>query len=530
MRPHVALLAPLGAFAGLILFLLLWAYLFRPDIPFDVPVFDPREVAEAEELRAAAIDPQDPVIIWQDVDYAEGPGAAWWPRGEAPVLSELVSEGVLPPVAERVGTEPVVLAGVDGIGQYGGSYVIAETASTQELVSLSHRNSASSLVRWSPYGYPIVPRIARSWEIRDEYHEFIFRLRRGLRWSDGHVLTTADIIYHWEHEVGDPALNIRPSEIFVHIGKEPVFTALDEYTFSIRFEDPHPAFLEKLATQKGQELLRAPAHYRSRFHPTLGDSAFVRDAMRRFGTPSKEMLYEFIKRWNNPEHPRLWPWVYRTYKPNPPHVFVRNPYYFAVDPQGNQLPYIDQYVMREYSGEMGLVAAINGELSLGGSMFNNYSLVMSQREAGGYRVLHWDPLNRSDFVIYPNQNLKPLSDDPVVVQKRELIANKKFRQAMSLAIDRDFVNRVEYSGLMTPAQLAPPIYSPFYEKALTRRSSSTIPTARAPFSTASDSISGIAKACAHYPMGRASPSTWITRHSPSATWRSSSPNTSATSA
>ena len=466
MRNSLALLAPLGAFAGLILFLLLWALWFRPDIPDDMPVFDPREVAEAEALRAAAIDPENPLLIWQDVDYAQGPDATWWPKGEAPALAELVREGVLPPVEERVGPEPVVLEGVDGIGRYGGSYVIAETAATQELVSLSHRNSASSLVRWSPYGYPIVPHIAKSWEIRDQYREYIFNLRRGLRWSDGHPLTTEDIIYHWEHEVGDPALNIRPSEIFVHIGKEPVFTAIDEYTFSIRFEDPHPAFLEKLATQKGQELLRAPAHYRSRFHPTLGDPEFLRDAMGRFGTPSVEMLYEFIKRWNNPEHPRLWPWVYRTFKPNPPHIFVRNPYYYAVDTQGNQLPYIDQYIMREYAGEMGLVAAINGELSLSSSIFSNYSLVMSQRDAGGYRVLHWDPLNRSDFVIYPNQNLKPLSRDPVVVQKRELIANKVFRQAMSLAIDREFINRVEYSGLMTPAQLAPPIYSPYYEEAL----------------------------------------------------------------
>ena len=467
-RKGILLLAPVLTFAGLIVFLHLWAVWFRPAISTDLPEFDPEEVAEAKKQRRATIDPDNPVVIWQDVDYSEGETATWWPKGEAPVLSALVESGLLPPLEERVGPEPVVLEGVDGIGRYGGSFVIAETASTQELVSLSHRNSASSLVRWSPYGYPIVPHLAKSWEIRDQYREFIFFLRKGVRWSDGHPLTTKDIIYYWEHEVGDSALNIRPSEILVHIGKEPVFTAIDDYTLSIRFEDPHPAFLEKLATQKGQELLRTPAHFRSRYHPTLGDPEFLRDAMSRFGTPSGEMLYQYIKRWNNPAHPRLWPWVYRTYKANPPHVFVRNPYYYAVDREGNQLPYIDQYIMREYSGEMGLVAAVNGELSFSSTLFSNYSLVMSQRESGGYSVYHWDPLNRSDFVIYPNQNLKPLSKDPVVVQKRELIQNKKFRQAMSLAIDREFISRVEYSGLMEPAQMAPSKFSPYYEEALAK--------------------------------------------------------------
>ena len=465
-RAWTVILAPLCAFAGMIVFLQVWALWFRPNISTDLPDFDPQEVAEAERLRQASIDPSNPIIIWQDVDYSEGRQAAWWPKGEAPVLAALVKEGLLPPVEERVGLEPVVLEGVDGVGRYGGSFVTAETATTQELVSLSHRNSASSLVRWSPYGYPIVPHLARRWEIRDQYREFIFHLRRGLRWSDGHPLTTEDIIYHWKHEVGDPALNIRPSEIFVHIGKEPVFTAIDDYSLSIRFEDPHPAFLEKMATQKGQELLRAPAHYRSQFHPTLGNPEFLRDAMRRFGIPSEEMLYEFIKRWNNPEHPRLWPWVYRTYKANPPHIFVRNPYYYAVDSVGNQLPYIDQYIMREYSGDMALVAAVNGELSYSSTFFSDYSLVMSQRASSGYHVYHWDPLNRSDFVIFPNQSLKPLSDDPIVVQKRELIQNKKFRQAMSLALNREFINRVEYSGLMEPAQLAPSKFSPYYEESL----------------------------------------------------------------
>ena len=85
--------------------------------------------------------------------------------------------------------------------------------------------------------------------------------------------------------------------------------------------------------------------------------------MKRFGPPRMENA---LCAYKTVEQPRLWPWIYRTYKANPPHVFVRNPYYFVVGPEENQLPYIDQYVMREYFSDMGFLAAVNGELSLSG--------------------------------------------------------------------------------------------------------------------------------------------------------------------
>ena len=42
--------------------------------------------------------------------------------------------------------------------------------------------------------------------------------------------------------------------------------------------------------------------------------------------PSAQALYFALREWDNPEHPRLWPWIYRTHKADPPQEFVRNPY------------------------------------------------------------------------------------------------------------------------------------------------------------------------------------------------------------
>ena len=57
-------------------------------------------------------------------------------------------------------------------------------------------------------------------------------------------------------------------------------------------------------------------------------------------------MLHFKKDWSlNPELPTIGPW--RTVRPinTPTWVMERNPYYWAVDTAGNQLPYIDRVVL-----------------------------------------------------------------------------------------------------------------------------------------------------------------------------------------
>ena len=67
-----------------------------------------------------------------------------------------------------------------------------------------------------------------------------------------------------------------------------------------------------------------------------------------------------IKRYMNPEHPRLWPWIVREESPTTSQTFVRNPYYWAVDTRGNQLPYLDRVVMEVKTNNLIAVTAANG--------------------------------------------------------------------------------------------------------------------------------------------------------------------------
>ncbi len=71
-----------------------------------------------------------------------------------------------------------------------------------------------------------------------------------------------------------------------------------------------------------------------------------------------------------------------------------------------------------------------------------------------FRVLHW--LGPDCPRLYPNLNYA----DPV---KGALLGDVRFREALSLGINREEINQVQFMGLGVPRQNAPTERSPFYD-------------------------------------------------------------------
>lgn len=92
--------------------------------------------------------------------------------------------GALPPLADRLPSEPLVVAPYDSIGSYGGTLDAlsnATEAGTSDFMSVRHVN----LVRYSDDLTTIVPMIAKGWEWNDDFTQLTFFLREGHKWSDG---------------------------------------------------------------------------------------------------------------------------------------------------------------------------------------------------------------------------------------------------------------------------------------------------------------------------------------------------------
>lgn len=469
------LLAHLGGFAaaavGLVCVLYFCGRWLRPEMVAPVPP-PAAELATIEAARAGAarIDRDHPAVIVQTVDYTQGSVAAWWPKGEAPVLAQLVGEGRLPPVAERTGPEPVVMSGVEGIGNYGGTWRRLANSSN-DVSTITWRLSAPNLVRWSPQGYPIVPHLAKSWEVSPDQRVFTFTLRRGMRWSDGHPFTSDDIFYWYEHEV--KYFKAQPK--FLRSGRGyGVVEKVGDLQVRFTFPEPNPLFIERLASvgMNWEDFSDhiVPAHYLRAYHPQLGDPALIARTMGALKLSSPVAVYKRMKHYFNPEIPRLWPWIYRSYAPTTPQVFVRNPYYFAVDAQGNQLPYLDRLVMDIKTNSLIALSAANGEPSMQerNISYEDHTLLVGSAARNGYSVYHWKPSSRSLFTVFPNLNRRVDPARPETQLKHDLLNERRFRQALSVAINRREIIDAEFHGQAEPSQIEPGADSPFHSERLAK--------------------------------------------------------------
>ena len=454
------LLAAIGFFC----FLMVASRLMGPDSVRLPPAPSPAQVAAIEAVRDVELDYANPLVLHREVDYSEGPAAAWFPRREAPILTDLVASGDLPPLAERVGPEPAVMEGIEGVGRYGGTWMrIARTPS--EVRWIGYRGAGSTLVRFSPYGEPLMPHVAKSYTVSPDHREFVFELRRGMKWSDGHPFTADDILYWWDREANDPAVWGQPPEFMRIRGQSGHVEKLDTYRVKFSFPEPNSLFLPKLA--RAVEVANCPAHYLAQYHPTIGDPGKINRRMEARKLPGRIAVYTDVKNFLNPEHPRLWPWLYRTYKSSPPQTAVRNPYYWVVDTQGNQLPYIDRLLFKLRSADMIHLALTNGEASMQWQwdLAKSYTLAMEQREAGGFDVYHWFA-GENLFVVYPNLNRRIDADRPETANKHALLSDKRFRQALSLAVNRQAIIDADYNGQSIPSAISPEPGTPYYEPSL----------------------------------------------------------------
>src|SRR5699024_2866870 len=137
-------------------------------------------------------------------------------------------------------------------------------------------------------------------------------------------------------------------------------------------------------------------------------------------------------------------------------TFERNPYYWKIDPEGNQLPYIDTLTFEIAARETITLRFLQGDAGMQHRHVDprNYSLLMEHRQEGNYRVLEWISSFGSG-VLMPNLNHK----DPFI---RELMNDRRFRIALSHAIDRRAISEARYLGMGRPMQMSPTFTSPLY--------------------------------------------------------------------
>jgi peptide/nickel transport system substrate-binding protein len=379
--------------------------------------------------------------------------------GQAPMLDAAVASGELPPVGERLPANPYVETMVDGIGQYGG------TLRTTILANGDHYNLTRTianelLVRWTPDWTQVVPSIAEEVTASDDATTYTFKLRDGLKWSDGEPFTVDDIMFWYEDVFSNPALTPDKNPIFVVGGKPVVVTKVDEQTVEFKFNSPYGLFLQQLAYGQGHLPIIYPKHYLSQFHEKynadgipalLQGNATASDWVSLFN--SKVSVTFQPAYWQNLDLPTLNPYVLTVpYADSDRVEAVRNPYYWKVDTEGNQLPYIDRVTWAKLDDpQLMLLRMTAGELDFAFRHINNStykSVLFDGQETGNYHFVDVKDLPANDATLLLNLNVA----DPI---KNEIFNNKNFRIALSHAINRQDIIDLVYVGQGAPSQVAP---------------------------------------------------------------------------
>lgn len=381
---------------------------------------------------------------------------------EAPMLTTLVQQGKLPSVRDRLPEEPLVVRPMEKIGKYGGTWnMVTMWTHAFELFGYCVNER---LLQWTPDGVKIMPAVAKKWDVSEDGKTYTFYLRKGMKWSDGAPFTADDILFWYQDIILNDELTLTKPSALCPGGKLVRVQKLDDYTVRFMFEVPYGIFLQEVA-ERGTYF--APKHYLKQFHPSYVSMKTLEGLYKKEGFDAWYKLFQKkADATTNPELPRLEPWVLKSITPTRM-VAERNPYYWKVDPSGNQLPYIDRVNMEIVADQQtAVLKAVSGELGFQTGhliTIKDYPLLAENRSKGGYRIIQYPFAGGLTQGLMINQNY---TEDPVL---GDLLRNRKFRLALSLAINRDEINEIAYYGQGEPRQMVPLPPSPYADEALAKK-------------------------------------------------------------
>ncbi|MBT3274925.1 MAG: ABC transporter substrate-binding protein [Spirochaetales bacterium] len=314
-------------------------------------------------------------------------------------------------------------------------FTAGETSSTDVTDRL-----VSSLVRRNQFTLEYEPDLAESWTVSADQLTITYKLRKGLKWSDGTPITAGDWAYAREIAFLEGIEGSNADGYYV--GDVPAeVIAVDDMT--VQF-----VFPEIYAGAFGMAGAPVPTHIYKPVIDAGGVEAF--NAFHGVDTDVTKVVSSG-------------PFVVNEYIPSQKVVMGRNPYYYEKDAKGVQLPYIDEFIIIYVEDQdTELEKFLAGELDMLIMRGEDYGVLVGEKEALDMSIYSVGPSTSTNFLTFNQNPIEGEDDTGIEGPKLEWLSTKKFRQAITHLIDKQtIINNIVY-GFGYPQYSFVPRFSPYY--------------------------------------------------------------------
>jgi len=429
----------------------------------EAPVAEPTKAPEAKPEATKA------------PEATQAPEATTAPAqvAEPPFLKDKVASGELPPLAERLPESPFVVTKRDAIGVYGGEvrYNIFDPVGWVSAYDFI----VERMLNYSDQDYSvIVPNVLESWEVTPDGKTWTFKLRKGMKWSDGQPITSEDVRFWWEDYMSYKDINANPWWQFRFGGENMKVDIIDDFTFRFTFARAFGNFAAHCTRWPSDSPFLMPSHYLKQFHAKYTDEAKLVEMAKAVKLETWVQLFgrKFQAgvwgSWGDTlDYPNFMPWQIKANPKEGTWMWERNPYFWKVDEAGNQLPYIDTFRM-DYAAntEVTKLKIAQSELDIVGMhevTMMEYPFYKENEPKANYNVADYISCMGDRVTFFPYHTI---FDEAGKLDEKmtAIVRDYRWAKALSMAINRDEINEVIFFGTARVGQMSPMPASSYYKE------------------------------------------------------------------
>lgn len=312
----------------------------------------------------------------------------------------------------------------------GGSFVIDTISDPKSFNPVLAKETSTTMVtgflfegltQTNPFSTEPEPKLAKSWEYSSDGKVWTFKLREGVKWFDGKPLTADDVVFTYNDLYYNPEIPTSSRDILTIDGKKIKVEKVDNLTVRFTLPKPFAPLLHAAAADILPKHIVEPMVKAKTFNSAWGINAALDKIV---GTG---------------------PFILSEYVPSQRVVLKRNPDYWKKDAAGNKLPYLDKIVILIVPDQNSSILKFQaGETDMITIRGEDYAVLKPKEAKGNFTIYNTGPTFSSSFLCF-NQNPKAIPQ-----HKWKWFTNKKFRQALAHAIDKESIINNVMAGFAIP--------------------------------------------------------------------------------